>query len=300
MCQCLLPTEQSEIAKTCADCGADLTRWMPKRKSPLPQPVYEEQTPASSFPQQAAKFSFYAPLVAIFLGFIIQPQVQGNRMAMVVLGLTSTILIIAGLVFGIVALAAIKRHGREGILGRALVGTCINGLLVLAMLIAIPGLIMTMAKNEARRSQPMQQTQQLSAAELAEEKEAIRQARATVKSFIDALQYPGARMTGFGLRKDFATSAGVDEEFWLQDVSFDGKFFHGTVINKPVAADQIKQGERIAVAPNEVSDWLFVDKQTKKMVGGYSLVIWAKRQPPEVRKAWEKSLGIESFQLEQQ
>jgi tetratricopeptide (TPR) repeat protein len=47
------------------------------------------------------------------------------------------LLIISGLVFGIIALVATKRYGRKGIFGKALTGTCINGLLVLLMFVII-------------------------------------------------------------------------------------------------------------------------------------------------------------------
>ncbi len=299
MCQSPIPPEQQRTAKTCPGCGADLTRWIQRRIEPPPLSVPEDAAQDSSFPKQAAKFSLYAPLASFCIGIFVRPQVHGNRMAMIVLGLTSMLLIITALVLGIMALVATKRRGRAGIFGRALVGTCINGLCVLAMLIIIPGLIKAIASAEARRSQRMEQTQQQPDGQQAEEKEATKQARATVQTFIDALKSPGTQMTNFRVRKDFPTPVGVDEEFSLEDVSYDGKVFHGTVINKPVAAQQIKQGDRIAVAPDELSDWWFVDKKTKKLVGGYSLRIWVKHQPPERRKAWEKSLGIESFEVEQ-
>ena len=92
----------------------------------------------SSSARQAATFSLVAPLASFGIGIFLQPQVRGNRIAVIVLSLTSMFLIIAGLVLGIAALVATKRHGRAGIFGKALAGTCINALLVLAMLISIP------------------------------------------------------------------------------------------------------------------------------------------------------------------
>lgn len=79
---------------------------------------------------------------------------------MIVLGLTSMLLIISGLVLGIVALIATKRQGRAGIFGKALAGTLINGLLVLAMLSGIPGLIKAMERAKARQQQQIEQRQQ--------------------------------------------------------------------------------------------------------------------------------------------
>ena len=105
-------------------------------------------------------FSLVAPLVAFGISVFGQPQVHGNRIAMIVLGLTSMLLIISGLILGIAALASTKKHGRAGIFGRALAGTCINGLLVLMMLISIPGMMKAMERAKARQQQQMEQRQQ--------------------------------------------------------------------------------------------------------------------------------------------
>ena len=93
------------------------------------------------------------------IGIFLQPQVRGNRPAMIILGLTSMLLIISGLVLGVVALVATKRHGRAGIFGKALAGTLINGFLVVAMVASIPGLMKAMERAKARQQQQMEQGQ---------------------------------------------------------------------------------------------------------------------------------------------
>jgi hypothetical protein len=158
MCQNPIPLEEREAAKTCTNCGADLSRWIPKPAAPPPLAL-EQEPPSSSFPKQAATFSLVAPLVSFMIGIVLQPQVRGNRVAMIILGLTSTFLIIGGLILGIVALVATRRYGREGVFGRALVGTCINGLLVLLILIGTPGLIRAIERAKAQQRQQMEQRQ---------------------------------------------------------------------------------------------------------------------------------------------
>jgi hypothetical protein len=69
------------------------------------------------------------------------------------------LLIVSGLVLGILALIATRRHGRAGIFGKALAGTCINGMLVLAMLISIPGLMKAMERAKAVQRQQMEHRQ---------------------------------------------------------------------------------------------------------------------------------------------
>ena len=65
----------------------------------------------------------------------IHPHIRGIHRANIVI---DSLLIISGLIFGIIALVATKRHGRKGILGKALIGTCVNGLIVL---LAVPILL---------------------------------------------------------------------------------------------------------------------------------------------------------------
>lgn len=52
-----------------------------------------------------------------------------------ILGLLALLLLFLGLVFGIIALANIRRLGRKGILGRAATGVCVNGLFLTAFVI---------------------------------------------------------------------------------------------------------------------------------------------------------------------
>lgn len=76
---------------------------------------------------------------------------------MLVLGLTGTLLILLGFIFGIMALAATRRHGRRGVFGKAIAGTCINGLLILFMLLSIHGLIRAAQQARELQRQRMEQ-----------------------------------------------------------------------------------------------------------------------------------------------
>ena len=120
----------------------------------LHPPPLPPHRPKISFARQAATFSAVAPLVAVGISVILQPQVRGNRAAMIILGVTSVSLIVLGCIFGIVAL--IRRRGEKGILGMAIAGTIICAILTLAMLASIPGLLKAMERAKQR-----QQTEQL-------------------------------------------------------------------------------------------------------------------------------------------
>lgn len=127
---------------------------LPKSPPQLPASV----CPASSFPSQAATFSLIAPLIAIGISIALQPQVRGNRWAMMILGATSMLLIVLGLVFGIVALVGARRHGRQGIFGKAMTGTCVCGILTLLILISLPGLMRAAQRAKAMQRQRMEQS----------------------------------------------------------------------------------------------------------------------------------------------
>jgi hypothetical protein len=121
---------------------------------PSPPPIAAPAPPpakSASFASQAATFSLVAPLLCIGMNVFAGETVHGNRIAMMVLGGTCALLIIAGLVLGIVALFATRRHGRKGILGKAVAGVCINGIIVALMVLTIPA--MTRAARHARAMQ---------------------------------------------------------------------------------------------------------------------------------------------------
>jgi len=121
----------------------------------LPQATLHNAPPGKSFARQAATFSVLAPAVAVGLSIFIQPQVRGDRLAMMIVALASMSLIVLGCVFGIVALVIAKRRGEQGVSGRAAAGTIISGLLILMTLLSIPGLMR--ARERAKERQQMEQ-----------------------------------------------------------------------------------------------------------------------------------------------
>jgi len=122
-------------------------------------PLIPAAPPASSFTRQAALFSVLAPFISFVLGIVSGQVVQGNRISMIVLGGTSIVLILAGFVCGIVALIGTKKHGKKGIFGRAIAGICINGIIILLMLIAIPSFIKAAQRAKEMQQQRMEQQQ---------------------------------------------------------------------------------------------------------------------------------------------
>src|SRR6267154_4829288 len=80
-------------------------------------------TQSASFAHQAAKLSWVCPIIVFVL-----VTFGGHIGARVIIELIALLLIVVGLIFGIVALIGISKHGSKGILAPAIVGIIINGL----------------------------------------------------------------------------------------------------------------------------------------------------------------------------
>jgi hypothetical protein len=57
---------------------------------------------------------------------------------MIILGATSALLFPLGLIMGIASLVSMRRHGRQGAFGRAVVGVLLCGVLTVLMIISAP------------------------------------------------------------------------------------------------------------------------------------------------------------------
>jgi len=76
---------------------------------------------------------------------------------MMVLGGTCTLLILAGFGLGIVALIGTRKHGAKGMLGMAIASTCINGIIICFMLIAILSFMKAAEHAKEKQQQGMEQ-----------------------------------------------------------------------------------------------------------------------------------------------
>jgi hypothetical protein len=85
----------------------------------------------ASFSHLAAKLSWVCPIITIIIFVLLTfgRQVVARKIfAMIAAG--ALWLVVVGLILGIVALFGISKHGTKGILGPAIVGIIINGLLL--------------------------------------------------------------------------------------------------------------------------------------------------------------------------
>jgi uncharacterized protein YegJ (DUF2314 family) len=113
---------------------------------------------------------------------------------------------------------------------------------------------------------------------------AVKEARKTVGKFITALEHPGPGEQDFEVKKPFLQGDQM-EHLWLSDVRFVGNRFVGRVDNKPRKIQGVKLGQMVSVAPNEISDWLYVDNGT--LVGGYTVRVHYKELSPEQKQVFD-------------
>ncbi|MCZ2342132.1 MAG: DUF2314 domain-containing protein [Bacteroidales bacterium] len=116
---------------------------------------------------------------------------------------------------------------------------------------------------------------------------AMEKARASVKRFTAALKSPKAGQSAFSIKMAF-TDGGNTEHMWLTPVTFDGTKFTGTVNNEPEKVKSVKMGQKVTVAPDKISDWMYIDN--RKLVGGETLRVLRDGLTPAERADFDKSV----------
>ena len=119
---------------------------------------------------------------------------------------------------------------------------------------------------------------------------AVQQAHKTLNKFIAALRSPKASQSRFAIKKAFVEGDKV-EHIWLNEVSFDGRLFHGKVDNEPVDLKGVRLGDEVSVSPNEISDWMYVQKG--RLVGGYTICAMCRNMSSADKIRFEKDAGCQ-------
>lgn len=119
--------------------------------------------------------------------------------------------------------------------------------------------------------------------------QAIRKARQSVGGFIFALRHPQAEQKFFTVKKPFPIGSG-HEHIWLSDVRYDGRLFHGKVANDAVDVKNVKFGDEVTVAPQKISDWMYIERG--KLKGGYTLRVLYDRASPQEKAQMRREFGF--------
>jgi uncharacterized protein YegJ (DUF2314 family) len=114
---------------------------------------------------------------------------------------------------------------------------------------------------------------------------AVENAQRTLGFFMAALHAKKDGDAVFEIKKGFIDSDKV-EHLWIKRVTYDGKNFHGQIDNRPEEVNNVHMGQRVTVAPQEVTDWMFL--KDGKLIGGYTTRVLYARLSPEDKAEFDK------------
>jgi uncharacterized protein YegJ (DUF2314 family) len=108
---------------------------------------------------------------------------------------------------------------------------------------------------------------------------AVENAQKSLGFFMAALRAKKNGDTVFEIKKGFVDGDKV-EHLWIREITYDGKNFHGKIDNRPLEVNNVRLGQRVTVAPQDVTDWMFL--KDGKLIGGYTTrVLYARLSPAD-------------------
>lgn len=118
---------------------------------------------------------------------------------------------------------------------------------------------------------------------------AVTKARESLGFFLAALKAHKPDSTAFEVKKCCVDGDNV-EHVWIGNITWDGKVFHGRVDNDPLDVHNIKLGQRVTVAPADVTDWMFV--KDGKLMGGFTTRVFYSRLSSDEKTQFQKDAGF--------
>ena len=116
---------------------------------------------------------------------------------------------------------------------------------------------------------------------------AMETARKTVGKFTAALANPKSTHSGFAVKMPISDGSET-EHFWLSNVTFDGKLFHGNINNEPETVKTVKLGQAMTLTQTQMSDWMYLENG--KLVGGYTIRVLRDVMTPAERAEFDKTM----------
>jgi len=105
---------------------------------------------------------------------------------------------------------------------------------------------------------------------------AIKQARNSVHSFLDAIKEKNG--DGFAVKVPISED-GYTEHMWMSIVEVKNGKFIGHISNEPQTIRRVKNGQKYSVGLADISDWLYFHNEVA--VGGYTIKVMLKHMSKE-------------------
>ncbi|GHN01692.1 hypothetical protein WSM22_31810 [Cytophagales bacterium WSM2-2] len=119
---------------------------------------------------------------------------------------------------------------------------------------------------------------------------AMEKARLTLDYFKQSLSSPGPHQQYFSLKAKFEEN-GQAEHIWLTDVSYDeSSNFFGHIGNVPINVTNVKEGQKVGVPFENVSDWMILENG--KLIGGYTIRAIRDTMSDKERIAFDRSMNM--------
>ena len=127
--------------------------------------------------------------------------------------------------------------------------------------------------------------------------QAIHHARATVRTFIKALDMPGVNHAS--VKVDLFKGQGQQHErIWIINVTYSNGKFHGMVPpeEKPVYVTSVHVGDKIDVPVSQIVDWMYYTAD-HKLRGSYTTLVIYPQLPPNEQADVRRRTGLSDSDL---
>ena len=124
-------------------------------------------------------------------------------------------------------------------------------------------------------------------------------AKDTLDDFLKVSNAPSQSKTGFSLK--VAISQGKNTEyFWVNDFVAKGSDqFEGEIGNEPRMVKTVKFGQRYVFSRAQIVDWLYVDKEQRRMMGNFTLCALLTKESREEAEATKRRYKLDCSQVTQ-
>ncbi len=118
---------------------------------------------------------------------------------------------------------------------------------------------------------------------------AFRQARETLKTFLDLARTPRSTITSMAV-KVAVRDGGETEYFWISPFTEQDGRIVGKINNTPRSVHNVKLGQTITFKQSDVVDWLY--RENSKMFGNFTACALLKHVSPSEMQAFKREYGL--------
>jgi uncharacterized protein YegJ (DUF2314 family) len=118
---------------------------------------------------------------------------------------------------------------------------------------------------------------------------AIENAKLTFTQFDTAFKNGHFDTSQFSLKIRFETAIG-GEHIWTYGITFQNNSYYGIIDEDPVAAKNIRKGDKVKITKDNLSDWMYSDNGTLR--GGFTIRALRDKMSPEERKTFDSTFYL--------